>query len=204
MKKKIIYTQRVAIVETYGERRDCTDQRVAKFLDRCGFLPIPIPNMVSIVEEFIETVEPDGIVLTGGNSLVRYGGDAPERDAVDEALLAAAMPRQIPLYGICRGMQSILAFFSVPLCEVQGHVAVRHALRGRIARESVNSYHKQGTSDVLPPLLALSRSMDGVVESVLWEKGRVKGVMWHPEREEPFQEEDLEEFKNFFKEGTKR
>ena len=30
--KKIIYTQRVELVESYGERRDCADVEIAKLI----------------------------------------------------------------------------------------------------------------------------------------------------------------------------
>lgn len=33
----VIYTQRVEIVEGYGERRDCADQNIPKFLQVCGY-----------------------------------------------------------------------------------------------------------------------------------------------------------------------
>ena len=40
----VLYTQRVEIVESYGERRDCADQNIAKFISACGYLPVPLPN----------------------------------------------------------------------------------------------------------------------------------------------------------------
>ena len=78
--KTVIFTQRVEIIESYNERRDCADQRIAEFIKECGFLPIPIPNNPDILNDAISQIEPCGIILTGGNSLVKYGGNAPERD----------------------------------------------------------------------------------------------------------------------------
>ena len=43
--KKIIYTQRVEIVESYNERRDCADVEIAKLIWECGFLPVPVNNI---------------------------------------------------------------------------------------------------------------------------------------------------------------
>ena len=83
----VLYTQRVEIVESYKERRDCGDQMIPKFLHACGYLPVPIPNLLYIAEKIIEKLEPVGIVLTGGNSLVKYGGKAPERDETEKRLL---------------------------------------------------------------------------------------------------------------------
>lgn len=96
------------VVESYGERRDCADQRISGFISACGFIPVPLPNNCELLGELFSQIRPVGIILTGGNSLVRYGGDAPERDAMDEGLIDIAIQKRIPLYGFCRGMQSIL------------------------------------------------------------------------------------------------
>jgi putative glutamine amidotransferase len=42
-----------------------------------------------------------GIVLTGGNDLTAYGGDAPDRDATETALLDFAERRNLPVLGVC-------------------------------------------------------------------------------------------------------
>ena len=63
--KKIIYTQRVELVESYGERRDCADVEIAKLIWECGFLPVPVNNIPEKVQIFLEQVNPDGMILTG-------------------------------------------------------------------------------------------------------------------------------------------
>ena len=50
----VLYTQRVEIVESYKERRDCGDQMIPNFLHACGYLPVPIPNLLYIAEKIIE------------------------------------------------------------------------------------------------------------------------------------------------------
>ena len=80
--KIVFYTQRVEFIKSYGERRDCADQNIPRFIEACGYLPVPLPNISNIVRQMLELMNPAGIVLTGGNSLVKYGGDAPERDEV--------------------------------------------------------------------------------------------------------------------------
>lgn len=189
--KKLIFTQRVEIVESYGERRDCSDQRIAEWIIACGYLPVAIPNIPNIVDDYIDNVSPVGVILTGGNSLVKYGGNAPERDDMDRSLIAAAIERDIPVFGFCRGMQSILDYFGERLVEVSGHVAKRVQVKGRINRE-VNSYHNQGCTSLNTDnfeLLAISE--DGVIKAVKHKQHRIIGVMWHPEREEIFAEEDM-------------
>lgn len=184
-KKIVFYTQRVEIVEAYGERRDCADQRIAEFILGCGYLPVPIPNSIEIVKELIENICPNGIVLSGGNSLVKYGGNAPERDAVDRMLIETAIDESIPLYGFCRGMQSILDYFGAELESVKGHVAVRHTVSGEKGSIEVNSYHNQGCIK-LPDccgLTAVMKAEDGVIEKISHNNLLIAGTMWHPERE---------------------
>ena len=128
--KKIFYTQRVEIVESYHERRDCADQNIPRLLQACGYLPFPIPNVIDDIAAYLEAGRPDGILLTGGNSLICYGGNAAERDRTDAHVLQWAIEKRIPVYGFCRGMQSILDFFGVKLRQVENHVALRHNVSG--------------------------------------------------------------------------
>ena len=68
--KTIIFSQRVEVIESYGERRDCADQRIAEFIRVCGYLPIPVPNNPTIAKEIVEGINPSGIILIGGNSQI--------------------------------------------------------------------------------------------------------------------------------------
>ena len=196
--KVVLYTQRVEVAESYGERRDCADQNIPCFIEACGYLPLPLPNIRNIAERLIEQIQPSGIVLTGGNSLTKYGGEAPERDEVERWILDVSLERDIPVYGFCRGMQVILDYFGCELEQVQGHVAVRHKLSGTLGELEVNSFHNQACYKVKGPLEALARTQDGVIEAVRHKDKRILGTMWHPEREERFQTLDLRRLKELF------
>ena len=126
--KKIVYSQRVDVIESYNERRDCTDQNVAAFLYACGYLPIPINNIPDKTEEFIREIGADGIMFTGGNDLSAYGGNAPERDETEQKLITEGIEKHIPIYGFCRGMQVIVDYFGGTLERTEGHVKTRHVL----------------------------------------------------------------------------
>ncbi len=195
--KVVLFTQRVEMVEAYNERRDNADQRIAEFIMACGFLPLAIPNIPSIANEIVDAAKPVGIILVGGNSLVKYGGSAPERDETDSELLRIAIDRHIPIYGFCRGMQSILDYFGNDLVEVKGHVAVRHNIYGEEGVNQVNSYHNQACISLNnDELIAVMKSEDGVIEKIRHKSLPIVGTMWHPERENPFRESDIELFKN--------
>ncbi len=127
--KAIGVTQRVSLVPAYGERRDCLDQAWTRFLAACGLLPVLLPNVTEAALALTERAGVAGLVLTGGNDLAVLGGDAPERDAVEIALVDLAERRGLPVLGVCRGMQVIQQRFAIPLRRVDGHVAQRQLIR---------------------------------------------------------------------------
>jgi len=196
--RTVLYTQRVEIVKSYGERRDCADQNIARFIQSCGYLPVPVPNIWSIAKLMAEELKPAGIILTGGNSLVKYGGDAPERDATEKNMLEYAMEQGVPVYGFCRGMQVILDYFGCALEEVKGHVAVHHKISGESGVKEVNSFHNQACLEVKPPLEILAKAEDGVVEAVCCREKHLLGTMWHPERENPVLDVDIQWVQRLF------
>lgn len=201
----VIFTQRVEIIESYHERRDCADQRISQFIHACGYIPLAVPNQAEMAAEVIDNVKPVAIVLTGGNSLVKYGGNAPERDATDAAYIKLAIERKIPLYGFCRGMQSILDYFAEDLVDVKGHVAVRtnivgdnDPLYGCFNRE-VNSYHNQGCVTIKNrDITILAKSDDGVIKAICHKTYPLLGTMWHPEREATFSQDDIKMVRSLF------
>lgn len=187
--KRIFLTQRVEYIESVGERRDALSQEWAALAEECGFLPLPLPNRLTAVQKLLEELPPDGILLTGGNDLADYGGDAPERDAVEAWLIDEAVRRRIPLLGVCRGTQMLLHHFGTPLQRVEGHIRVEHPLTNG---DTVNSFHGWGARECRAPLEALARSADGVAELIRhrdcpW----ICGVMYHPERYHPLRQRDI-------------
>lgn len=196
--KRILFTQRVSIVESYGERRDCADQNLCRFLAACGFLPIPLPNFPDTVIPMVEAISPKGIFLTGGNDLERYGGDSPERDETERRLLSTAIKRNLPVFGICRGMQMMADYFGSKLVPVSNHVRTRHPVEGEISRSSVNSYHGWKISHAEKPLRVWAKAPDGCIEGICHSTLRIAGIGWHPEREKEFSSEDIHLIKTFY------
>lgn len=195
----VIFTQRVEIIATYCERRDCADQRVAGFIRTCGYIPVPIPNQPDMAENFAATMNPAGVVLTGGNDLVGYGGNAPERDETERVLVGWAIKHEVPVYGFCRGMQVILDYFGCGLVKIDGHVRSRHEIKGKINRV-VNSYHTFTCGAINESKIEiLATSEDGAIEAIKVKGKSVTGTMWHPERETPFADEDIGMIKELFK-----
>ncbi len=184
--KAVLLSQRVDVLSERGERRDAVDQRLVAWLAACGFLALPVPNRPESIEDYWQLLQPAGVVLSGGNDLANYGGNAPERDATERALLGLAMTHGVPLFALCRGAQLLLDAFGNGLEKVEGHVATRHHLTLNGQPHEVNSYHQWGCRELHAPLQVLARSDDGVIEAFEHQQLPIVGVMWHPEREAQF------------------
>jgi putative glutamine amidotransferase len=196
--KIIAITQRVDVVPKYGERRDCLDQAWPRFIGVCGLLPLPLPNVVDVALAMCGRPEVCGLVLTGGNDLTMLGGDAPERDSTENALLDAAEMRGLPVLGVCRGMQLIQQRYAVPLHRVEGHVARRQTIDIEGNEAEVNSYHLYAANESRGPLEVWALARDGVVKAIRHTKQPISGIMWHPERADPFAARDISLFRRIF------
>ena len=159
----------------------------------------------------------DGLLLTGGEDMdpAWYGADpsphldppSRERDLFELALFAVARQRQIPILGICRGIQLInvalggTLFQDLP-SERAGPVEHRplgsrdsrsHRVRllpkSRAAQAlgtnavKVNSSHHQGIKQLAPGLVASGWTDDDLIEAVesYAETPWLLAVQWHPE-----------------------
>ena len=190
--------QRVEFIESYKERRDCLDQKWAELVQECNAIPLILPNNLDAVKALLQQVKIDGIILTGGNDLVAYGGTAVERDELEEYLIEYAMKLDCPLLGVCRGMQMIQNYFNVPLYRINGHVAVKHEITMSDQNMMKNSYHGFGTKETSSELLVMAVAEDGVIEAVKYCTMRIYGMMWHPERNNPFDQKDVDFMKQYF------
>ena len=94
-------------------------------------------------------------------------------------------------------------FLGGGLTPMSGHVAVRHRLAGSNGRHVLprtsNSYHDWGIApkDLAAPLTPIAFDCDGNIEAFEHPQKRILGVMWHPERETPFNTLDLELIMSF-------
>lgn len=154
----------------------------------------------------------DGLVLAGGADIepARYGAEPhdltvtrPDRDAGESAVLEAALDADLPVLGVCRGMELLAVAYGgtlhqhlpdvlggaskhAPAPGVYGSHLASFVAGSRAAaifgeRAEVNSYHHQAVDD--PGKLTITgRADDGVIEAVEDPARRfVFGVQWHPE-----------------------
>lgn len=196
----VALTQRVVVSE-HGERRDALDQRWQALVAEIGALPLLLPNDTALALALVRDLEPMGVVLTGGNDLQGYGGDAPERDAMERALLEHSRRHELAIVGVCRGMQLMLHTSGAVLERVTGHVAARMQIRSEPGGRprQVNSYHNWGIRELPENWRARAYSCDGVIKAVEHESRPWYGLMWHPEREAHPDPEDLSELRRRLK-----
>lgn len=191
--KRIGISQRIDFIEGYNESRDALDTNWAELLWSLRYIPIPLCSGISEPLNYIEELKLDGFILSGGNDL----GSVHQRDELEHAVLEYSRTHNLPVLGVCRGMQMLYVYCGGDLVNVQDHIATRHELTGGWVGESgfneVNSYHNQAInpevdSDVFR---ILAKAPDNVVESIRHQSFPWLGIMWHPERERPFSESDL-------------
>lgn len=195
--KRIGITMRVVITET--ERRDALDQAWTALFKACDFLPVLIPNQPNIAIPLCQELKLEGLLFTGGNSLLHCHGNAPERDQTETQLLEWAIQHPCPLLGICRGMQVIQHHFGVPLEPVPGQIQAHQTILIHGQKAEVNSYHEWGSYQSVEALKIWARTAEGVVKAIQHQTLPLAGIMWHPERFHPFTARDISFLKGFFR-----
>lgn len=194
MKPLLALTQRV-VIDARGERRDALDQRWGNVCASAGFAMAPFPNHPAAAVDLFRRLGPIGLILTGGNDLAALGGDAPERDATELALLDCAASGAVPVLGVCRGAQLLVHASGGTLTRVPRHAGTRHDISYGSQKFDVGSYHDWGIAKLGSGQIATATADDGSIEGFRSVDGRVTGIMWHPERETPARAVDLDLFR---------
>ncbi|MGM0548908.1 MAG: gamma-glutamyl-gamma-aminobutyrate hydrolase family protein [Bacillota bacterium] len=188
---------------------------------RAGGTPIIIPpfDTQKHLQEYIDLI--DALVLSGGEDLApaSYGETKvfelkninPDRDKWEIALFKEAYKAQIPILGICRGMQLInvslggslyqdidhqldCGFSHLPLDleKRENREYVNHKINiikdtqlDKILSEddlTVNSHHHQAIKEIAQSLNISAKSECGLIEAIENKKGSfLMGLQWHPE-----------------------
>ena len=200
---RIGLSMRVVSEPTYPEARDALSQEWGSFLTYA--MPeiswIPVPNLGADVVGFVKRWELDGLILTGGDDI----GATPVRDETETVLLNRFLEKGLPVFGVCRGLQFIVNHFKGTMAAhtLKNHVDRRHAVRFSLdagpaiksgAEFVTNSFHENivHPSDLPDPLVPFALAMDQTVEGILCKACPLMAIMWHPERERPFQTVDRE------------
>ena len=215
--KHIGISQRVLFDKATGETRDALDQRWYDFISILNIRLYPIPNNISGVLEYIDSLKLDGFIFSGGNNVgsrnkvimdnktILKDDVSTKRENTEIEMLTWALYNKKPVIGVCRGMQFINSYFNgeQALVDKSVHVNKKHCVDFinndflKIYGKShiVNSYHNYGIKkNMLSKKLIPTAIFENEIESFKHINKPLWGIMWHPERNIEFDECDIKLF----------
>ncbi len=208
----------IGITGNFGEKGCELAEGYYLSVVRAGGTPVAIPphNDKEALVTLLETL--DGIIFSGGGDinplllgeepLPQLHSVCPKRDEAELFLVQEAFHRQIPMLGICRGIQVMAAALGGKVWQdiyTQGEGAkIKHSQdmprhnashtvslkEGSLLQNTfggkqtlaVNSFHHQAVSNPGPHLQVSALSPDGIIEAVESNEHKaLLGVQWHPE-----------------------
>lgn len=208
----------IGITGNYGEQTCKLGEGYYKQIIKAGGTPLVIPPTSD--EETLLSVlgRVDGLLLSGGadiNPLYcgeepvrKLGGINAERDLPELLLARLAFNRQMPILGICRGIQTMAVALGGKVAQdISDSCSIKHSQDADRSEPThsvsveagsvlyniynsgvepltlfVNSFHHQAVSDAGEHFRVVARSKDGIIEAI--ESSEEKpfiGVQWHPE-----------------------
>lgn len=199
-----------------GRERAFVGQDYVHAVARAGGVPVilPVINTDEIIAQQLKAV--DGLILSGGFDVHPhfYGEEPhalldvcyPDRDAFEIKLAQTASKMNIPILGICRGLQLLNVAFGGTLHQdiaLHSNEVLQHHQKARpdmpahtvnlelgtvlhhiFQQTSIrtNSLHHQSINKLAPGFTVSAKSQDGVIEGIeSMEHSFILGVQWHPE-----------------------
>ncbi|MEA4919100.1 gamma-glutamyl-gamma-aminobutyrate hydrolase family protein [Proteiniphilum sp.] len=207
-------------------------KRYVNAVIQAGGIPLLLPftDNVEVLRSVVSLI--DGLLLIGGDDVSPFlYGESPiagcflisqERDTFDYTLLRLACKRQIPVFGICRGLQVINVYFGGTLYQdlptqfpsdvchksqspdkVSQHRihclenSILHTATGKEYLD-VSSTHHQAVKELANGFTATAFADDGVIEAIESDSNSVWGVQFHPELSIPDNHEDMQQIFSYF------
>ena len=208
----------IGVVPLYDIQRDSL-WMIPGYLDgiaAAGGIPVvlPLTEDEQVLRQLANDV--DGFLMTGGQDVspALYGEERldscgetlPVRDGMESRIFQLCLERDVPVLGICRGIQLMNVLLGGTLyqdlpsqrpTQTEHHMSPPYdrpvhqveICKGtplfdliQTERMDVNSYHHQAVRDKAPALQTMAVSEDGLIEAVcLPERPFVWAVQWHPE-----------------------
>jgi putative glutamine amidotransferase len=201
-----------------GWHYDISYCKNAAAIERAGGLPVLIPS--SLQQETLRAIYErlDAVLLPGGGdvnpSQYKSQPNAPlvsvsdARDAMELSMASWALADDLPILGICRGIQLLnVAMGGSLVQDIPSAIEsdLRHDIQGDEPRNTflhevqleansrlasilgdtqfrVNSLHHQALRDLAPNVKVVAKAPDGIVEAIeVPDKHFVMAVQWHPE-----------------------
>lgn len=204
----------IGITGNYVERENRLAETYYKSVLKAGGVPVIIPPLAD-TDAIVNTLSRiDGLLLSGGGDFnPLYCGEEPspklhsinsERDLPELLITRLAYNRQIPMLGICRGIQTLaMALGGRVEQDIEPKATVKHSqdadrsepthtvniendtiLHSIYGNDTiaVNSFHHQAVAETGPKFKATATSADGFIEAIESREFKsIMGVQWHPE-----------------------
>jgi putative glutamine amidotransferase len=206
-----------AVFGVWDEAADLLPAMYADAIHAAGGAPMLLPpaatgsDLEAVADSVLDGLH--GLVLSGGADVdpATYGAERDchtgparaDRDTWELALVGAALRRDMPLLGVCRGMQILAVALGGtltqhlpdrvgdeshrPIIGEHGRHDVRLADGSRIAavlgpRTAVATYHHQSVERLPEAAVANGWTDDGTIEAFeVCDATWAIGVQWHPE-----------------------
>ena len=204
----------IAITGNYDDQTCKLAEGYYKSVQRAGGVPVIVPPLTD-TDAIINTLDHvDGLLLSGGGDInpllvgeepsPRLGSINSERDIPELLITQLAYNRQIPILGICRGIQTLAVALGGKVAQDISDIAkVKHSQDAHRsepthsiivdpdstlyniysdAQQYVNSFHHQAVSDPGPRFRVTAKAPDGIIEAIESREFKsIMGVQWHPE-----------------------
>lgn len=207
----------VGITANFGEYGSQLAEAYYESVRLAGGVPVIVPASEQIDDLDDVLLHLDALIFSGGGDInPRLLGDEPEpglgdtcpkRDMQELVLMRRALDKQIPVLGICRGVQMMAAALGGKVIQdiksqkdgnclqhsqkEERHIATHsvnivpdsrlHTIFGCDSLE-VNSFHHQAVASPGKGFKVSALSPDGIIEAIeSTEYKSVIGVQWHPE-----------------------
>jgi putative glutamine amidotransferase len=199
-------------------RRYTLSDTYTRAVEAAGGIPVILPAHTESIDDLLDSL--DGIIFSGGSDLdsshwneephpKAYGFD-PERDQFELEAIRKAVSRDMPVLGICRGIQAINVALGGTIVQdipdqlpaasqhrqhedgkmrddtshkvvVEEGENLLYKIHGETSMDT-NSFHHQSIKDLGEGLEVVATTEDGVIEAI-WNPEMTFGlaVQWHPE-----------------------
>ena len=204
----------IGITGNYGELTCKLAEGYYRSVQQAGGVPVIIPPLAD-TDSIINTLEHiDGLLLSGGadynplyaneEPITALGGINSKRDLPELLITRLACNRQIPILGICRGIQTLAMSLGGKVVQDIGPTTVKHSqdadrsepthsvtvkkdstlynIYNKEEKLFVNSFHHQAVGDAGPLFSITATAADGTIEAIESNEYKsILGVQWHPE-----------------------
>ncbi|MBS4053596.1 MAG: gamma-glutamyl-gamma-aminobutyrate hydrolase family protein [Thermaerobacter sp.] len=200
----------------WKEQRHRQNDTYIEAVRKAGGLPLLLPCLADLADIGQQLDLVAGLLICGGpdvdplffgeEPVIGMGNIHPAMDAYEIPLIIEALERDMPVLGICRGVQMQNVALGGTLIQHIPHAVTNSLLHQQQAPRSyrthsvrvvsgtglarlfpretlrVNSFHHQAVGQVAPGFVASAFALDGIIEAVESVKHTfVMGVQWHPE-----------------------